>query len=236
MFFTKNKWIMDLVLSLAILLVGFEGGRIYESRTVQGNMITTGATNCGDANADLTAGLNTPWSELPAVTIPGEVVPVWSHGTGDAALVVEVYLDYQCPYSQEYLRTVFPKLVGMADDGELQLVIHDYPLQFHENAMPAAQAARCVAEIGEYQKFVLALIEVPDLRNIEGVARRIGLDWGSLAACMEEQVEAVMVDFEAGEDAGITATPTTVINGHAIAGAFPWEVFERLFEEANDSK
>ncbi len=236
MFFTKNKWIIDLVLSLAILFVGFEGGRIYENRSTQAGLITAGAANCGETRADSTASLDTPWSALPAVTIPSDVVPTWSHGSEEAALVVDVYLDYQCPYSQEYLRTVFPKLVQMADGGELKLVIHDYPLQFHENALPAAQAVRCMAEIGEYQEFVLALIEIPDVRNIEGAARGIGLDWGSLTACMEEQVEAVTADFEAGKEAGITATPTTVINGHAIAGAFPWDVFERLFEEATDAK
>jgi len=173
---------------------------------------------------------------LPEVIIPSVVVPVWSHGPEDAALVVDVYLDYQCPYSQEYLRAVFPKLVLMADDGELQLVIHDYPLQFHENAMPAAQAVRCAAGIGEYQEYVLALIESLDAGDIEGAANGIGLDWGSLMACMGDQTETVMADFEAGEEAGITATPTTVINGRAIAGALPWEVFKRLFEEANDSK
>ncbi|MBC8507779.1 MAG: thioredoxin domain-containing protein, partial [Chloroflexi bacterium] len=151
MFFTKNKWLMDLVLSLAILLVGFEGGRIYESRSTQAGLVTTGAAKCGDAGGVLSpegmskgsvpaAGLDTYWSELPEVNIPDEVVPAWSYGPEDAALVVDVYLDYQCPYSQEYLRVVFPKLVQMADGGELQLVIHDYPLQFHENAMPAAQA------------------------------------------------------------------------------------------------
>ena len=253
MFFTKNKWIIDLLLSLAILFVGFEGGRIYENRSIQAVLVTTGAAKCGDAGGVLSpaggvqskgmskgsvpaAGLDTYWSELSEVTLPSEVIPVWSHGPEDAALLVDVYLDYQCPYSQEYLRAVFPKLVQLADGGELLLVIHDYPLQFHENAMPAAQAVRCAAGIGEYQEYVLALIESLDAGDIEGAANGIGLDWGSLMACMGGQTEAVMADFEAGEEAGITATPTTVINGRAIAGALPWEVFERLFEEANDSK
>ena len=236
MFFTKNKWLMDLVLSLAILLVGFEGGRIFESRTVQGDMITTGATNCGDVGGVPTASINAPWSELPEVIIPSVVVPVWSHGPEDAALVVDVYLDYQCPYSQEYLRAVFPKLVLMADDGELQLVIHDYPLQFHENAMPAAKATRCAAGAGKYQEYVMALIEDPDVGDIEGAAREIGLEKDTLIACMQEQAEMVVADFTAGEGAGITATPTTAINGRAIAGALPWDVFERLFEEAKDEK
>ena len=233
MFFTKNKWIMDLVLSLAILVVGFEGGRMYESRTVQAEVITTGTANCGDV---ATAEMDTPWSELPEVSIPDEVDPAWSYGPEDATLVVDVYLDYQCPYSQEYLHAVFPKLVQMAEAGELQLVIHDYPLQFHENAMPAAQATRCAAGIGKYQEYVMVLIEDPDAGNVEGAAREIGLDLDTLLACMQEQAEMVIADFAAGGGAGITATPTTVINGRTIAGALPWEVFERLFEEAKDEK
>ena len=236
MFFTKNKWIMDLVLSLAILVVGFEGGRIFESRKVQAGAIATGTPNCGDAGDVAAIGLDTPWSDLPQVSIPGEVVPTWSYDAEDAALVVHVYLDYQCPYSQEYLRRVFPKLVQIAEDGELQLAIHDYPLEFHENAMQAAQATRCAAGIGKYQEYVMALIEDPDAGNIVGAAREIGLDLDSLMACMQEQAEAVIEDFAAGEGAGITATPTTVINGRAIAGALPWEIFERLFEEAKDAK
>ena len=236
MFFTKNKWIMDLVLSLAILVVGFEGGRMYESRTVQAGEVTMDVSKCGDVGDASAAGLDTPWSELPEVTIPAEAVPAWSYGAEDATLLVDVYLDYQCPYSQEYLHAVFPKLVQMAEDGELRLVIHDYPLQFHENAMPAAQATRCAAGIGKYQEYVMALVEYPDAGDIEGAAREIGLEWDNLIACMEEQAEMVIADFTAGEGAGITATPTTVINGRAIAGALPWDVFERLFEEAKDEK
>ena len=236
MFFTKNKWVMDLVLSLAILVVGFEGGRIYESRTVQASKMAMDVSKCGDVSDVAAAGINTPWSELPEVSIPDEAVPAWSYGAEDATLVVDVYLDLQCPYSQEYLRTVFPKLVQMAEDGELQLVIHDYPLQFHENAMPAAQATRCAAGIGKYQEYVMALIEDPDAGNVEKAAREIGLDLDSLMACMQEQAEAVIEEFSAGEGAGITATPTSVINGRAIAGALPWEVFERLFKEAKDEK
>ncbi len=232
MFFTKNKWIMDLALSLAILIVGFEGGRIYESRSVPAGLITTGAANCGDIGDVAAVGLDTPWPELPEVTIPGQVVPAWSYGAEDSVLLIDVYLDYQCPYSQEYLRAVFPKLVQMAEDGELQLVIHDYPLQFHENAMPAAQATRCAAGVGKYQEYVMALIEDPDAGNVEKAAREIGLERDTLMACLGEQAEAVIADFEAGEGAGITATPTTVINGRAIAGALPWEIFERLLEEA----
>ena len=236
MFFTKNKWIMDLVLSLAILLVGFEGGRVYESRTVQAGVVTAGTANCGDVGDVAAAGLDTPWSELPEVIIPAEAVPAWSYGPDDAILVVDVYLDYQCPYSQEYLRAVFPKLVEMAEAGELQLVIHDYPLQFHENAMQAAQAVRCAAALGKYQEYVIALIDDPDAGDVEEAAREVGLEGDTLMACMQEQAKVVLADFEASEGAGITATPTTVINGRAIAGALPWDVFERLFKEAKSAQ
>ena len=235
MFFTKNKWMLDLVLSLAILLVGFEGGRIYESRTVQAGVITAGTANCGDAGDVAVEGLDVPWSELPELSIPDEVVPVWSYGPEDAALVVDVYLDYQCPYSQEYLRVVFPKLVEMAEDGELQLVIHDYPLQFHENAIQAAQATRCAAGLGQYQEYVMALIADPDVADVGEPAQEIGMERDILMACMQEQAEAVIMDSTAGEGAGIKATPTTVINGRAISGALPWEVFERLLQEAKSA-
>ena len=242
MFFTKNKWMIDLVLSLAILFVGFEGGRIYESRTTQSIASVPGAAegtydaaNCGSGrSADV--GVDIPWKELPVVTIPDDVVPAWSYGTEDAALVVGVYLDYQCPYSQEYLRAVFPKLVQMAEAGELQLVIHDYPLQFHENAMQAAQATRCAAALGKYQEYVIALIDDPDAGDVEEAAREVGLEGDTLMACMQEQAKVVLADFEASEGAGITATPTTVINGRAIAGALPWDVFERLFKEAKSAQ
>ena len=103
MFFTKNKWIMDLMLSLAILVVGFEGGRIYQSRTAQAGVVTTGSANCGDVGDVAAVGLDVPWSELTQVTISAEAVPAWSYGAEDATLLVDVYLDYQCPYSQEYL-------------------------------------------------------------------------------------------------------------------------------------
>jgi len=243
MFFTKNKWIMDLVLSLAILFVGFEGGRIYESRTTQPAATVLGtaegtydaAANCG-GNHSADVGVETPWKELPVVAIPDEVIPAWSYGAEDALLVVDVYLDYQCQYSQQYLRTIFPNLVKMAEAGALRLAVHDFPLEFHENAIEAAGAVRCAAKEGEYLTYVSALIQDAEAADLETPAEQVGLDASALKECAEQQNKAVMADFEAGQIAGISGTPTTVINAHAIAGALPWDVFERLFEEAKSTK
>jgi len=227
------KSALDILLGLAILTAGLTGGVIAEAKTGLYNRITgkqsAQAANCGQQTDP---GLDAIWKELPELTIQGEdAFPAFVYGSDEAPLRVQIFLDYECSFSQQYVRTVLPELLKRND---VRLEFHDFPLPFHPNAEQAAQAGRCAAEQGRYIEFVTALAgyETPDGKAVVLAADAAGLDVEKLLQCLPTQESNVKLDFMAAQDAGILGTPTTIINGRAIIGALPWETFERLLEEA----
>lgn len=222
---------LDILLGLAILVAGLTGGVIAEAKTGLYNRITgkqsAQAANCGQ-QAD--PGLDAIWKELPEIALVN-AFPAFVYGSDEAPLRVQIFLDYECSFSQQYVRTVLPELLKRED---VRLEFHDFPLPFHPNAEQAAQAGRCAAEQGRYIEFLTALAgyETPDGKAVVLTADAAGLDVEKLLQCLPTQESNVKLDFMAAQDAGVSGTPTTIINGRAIVGTLPWKTFERLLEEA----
>jgi protein-disulfide isomerase len=61
------------------------------------------------------------------------------------------FTDYECPLSKKFYKNAMQKLKKeYIDTGKLRLVVRDFPLPFHKNARPAANAAHYA---GEQNKF-----------------------------------------------------------------------------------
>src|SRR5277367_6195365 len=80
------------------------------------------------------------------------VTPGWySLGRDDAPVTVVEFADYQCPFCRKFHSETFAEIKkNYIDTGKVRYVSRDLPLDFHPNAAPAAQAARCA---GEQHKF-----------------------------------------------------------------------------------
>src|SRR6266704_1199611 len=64
-------------------------------------------------------------------------------GSKDAPLTMVEFTDYQCPFCQRFHVTSFPDLKKeYIDTGKVRFFSRDMPLDFHANAMRAAEAAR----------------------------------------------------------------------------------------------
>lgn len=75
--------------------------------------------------------------------------PVATLGSDDAPVVVRVFSDFQCPACRRYALQIQPGLEqGMLADGEVRFAFHHLPLaSIHANAVPAAEAAQCTADL-----------------------------------------------------------------------------------------
>ena len=74
-----------------------------------------------------------------------------SQGNDNAVLTIVEFSDYQCPFCGRHARETFPQIRrDYIDTGKLRFLSRDLPLDFHANAFPAAEAARCA---GEQKKF-----------------------------------------------------------------------------------
>jgi protein-disulfide isomerase len=68
-------------------------------------------------------------------------------GDPKAPLTMMEYADYQCPFCRQFHQQTYEQIVkNYVDTGQLRYTARDLPLDFHPNAMGAAQAARCAGD------------------------------------------------------------------------------------------
>lgn len=144
---------------------------------------------------------------------------------------VELYVDLQCPACREYEARVADTLEQLVIDGRIELVVHPISIldraSTTEYSSRGAAAVACAADEGlfwEYQKVLYA--EQPpeggdglsDERLIE-LGTEVGLP-ESFEECVTSGARAVWVEqvTDTARDAGISSTPTVLVDGEQITG------------------
>ncbi len=164
-------------------------------------------------------------------------------GDPGAANVVEVYIDYQCPFCQKWEATVGTALVDRALQPGSDLLIKQYNLAFlgetSADLTPAgasaraARAAACVLYhdgIDIFVPFSRTLFETADPSEPPGqfaaevlidLAKKAGASAASVACITaEENVPFVSAVTKAGFARGVGGTPTVVLNGETLGNSF----------------
>lgn len=155
------------------------------------------------------------------------------YGPKDAPIVIVEFSDYECPFCQKWHIETWPKIQAKYGD-KVRLVYRDFPLYgMHQNADPAAQAANCANDQGRYWEYHSALFsgQYPFSRSsYDAIAAELGLDAGKFTACLDsEKYKAeIEADYRFAADLGVQSTPTFFVNGLALVGAQPFEVFDKV--------
>jgi len=174
-----------------------------------------------------------PYPELPRVEIPiTDADPMLGKAT--APITVVQYAEYQCPYCGMAADTVDALLKEYPD--QVRVIFKDFPLNFHERAMPAAVAAHCAGEQGKYwelNRLMLKNQQALQDTDLDGYAKQIGLDVDSWMACRgsgkyEPVISAGVTD---AQKLGVQATPTFFVNGIMLSGAQPIDAFKPIIEK-----
>ena len=155
-------------------------------------------------------------------------------GPANAPIEMIEFSDFQCPFCLQANPTVTQVLKTYGD--RIRFVYRHYPLPNHANARPAAEAAECASEQDQFwpyhDKLFAKAGQLAD-SDLKQAAAEAGLDSERFSNCFESRkfTEQVDADIKAGNDAGVSATPTFFINGRLINGAQPFDVFKGVIEE-----
>ncbi|HKS30134.1 MAG TPA: thioredoxin domain-containing protein [Pyrinomonadaceae bacterium] len=148
-------------------------------------------------------------------------------GAVDAPVTLEEFADFQCPPCARF----YPELKKIeAEYGtRLRVVFRHYPLEMHEHADEAAQAAEAAGAQGRFWEMHDKLYErqdewskASDASSIfTKYAQELGLDLARFNKDMEsiEVAERIRLDRERGESIEIDGTPSLFINGREIASS-----------------
>ncbi len=177
------------------------------------------------------ATIQLPFPEVPRIEVSADDDP--SVGPADAPVTIVQFAEFQCPYCGKARESVDKVMKNY--DGKVKFVFRDFPLDFHQNAIPAAIAANCADKQGKYwpvhdafMKDQQSLAEA----DIQRVAKAAGLDMTKWEECRKDpSIEAeIKKDESDGQQAGVTGTPAFFINGVFINGAQPYEKFKAIVD------
>ena len=166
-------------------------------------------------------------------------------GVKEAPLTIVEFTDYQCPFCQRFHTTSFVELKkNYIDTGKARFYSRDLPLDFHPNAMRAAQAARCASEQGQFWQLRDVMGANPnklDMESLVAFAADLKMDVNAFRACVESEKykNAVQTDVMEAMKVGASGTPTFVIgkstpdgvDGELVVGAQPYPMFDQKLKD-----
>ena len=217
----------ELAKAKALVAKGTARAKVYETTIAKGETgpKTAPAPAAPDAN------------KIYDIPVPKKAP---TKGAAKAKVVIQEFSDFQCPFCSRVNPTVAQVIKEYGD--KVQIVWRDYPLPFHKDAQPAAQAAREVfAQKGDkafwaYHDLLFANQKTLSRENLEKFAEEVGgIDMKAFKAALDsgKHKAAVDADLAAVTKAGARiGTPSFFINGKLIQGAQPFAAFKVVIDEA----
>jgi protein-disulfide isomerase len=157
-----------------------------------------------------------------------------ARGPKDAVVTIVEFSDFQCPYCSRSNQTMHQLMQQYPT--QVKWVFRDYPLPIHNEAIPAAEAARCAAEQGKFWEMHDHLFQNQRDLTPPALARygaELKLDTAKFNACTTsgKHKDAIQKDMAAGNEFGVSGTPAFFINGRFLNGARPIEAFTTIIDE-----
>ena len=145
-----------------------------------------------------------------------------ARGKKDAPVTVVEFSDFQCPFCGRAVQPV--KDVEQAFGKDILIVWKHMPLPFHPNAMPAAIAAEAAREQGKFWQMhdkLFANQQALSDAVYEQYAKELGLDLARFRAALRapETRKRIEQDAAAAAAAGVTGTPSFIVNGELVVGS-----------------
>jgi protein-disulfide isomerase len=164
----------------------------------------------------------------------------YTMGSKDAPMTIVEFTDFQCPYCQRFHVNTFAELKrDYIDTGKVRFVSRDLPLDFHPNAMQAAEAGRCAGEQGQFWAMRDRMNANPDkldMGSLVSWAQDLKMNVNGFRACVEGQKykNAIQSDIQMAQKIGANGTPSFVVgkstpdgvDGELVVGAMPYQLFD----------
>ena len=171
-------------------------------------------------------------------------------GDKNAPITIVEYTDYQCPFCQRFHLSAYPEIKkNYIDTGKVRFYSKDLPLDFHPNAMRAAQAARCAGEQGKFWEIRNTMGANPDkldMGHIMGFATDLKLDTQKFQDCVnsDKYKDKVQADVAEAMRVGANGTPAFIVgkstgngvDGELVVGAMPFAMFDEKIKQVQGAK
>jgi len=164
-------------------------------------------------------------------------------GNPSAKLWMIIASDFQCPYCKMWHDssdlTIRREYI---DNGKVRLAFVNFPINSHQNAIPAAEYAMCAAGQDKFWQMHDALFASQEKwaalpepgPAFEQVAASVGVDMTALRSCVSAHKMRPLIeaDHEKASRAGVRATPSFFIGSQLLEGVRTAEELGKALDAA----
>jgi protein-disulfide isomerase len=163
-------------------------------------------------------------------------------GDNNAKVTVVEFSDFECPFCARFYADTLPQLTTeYIDTGKIAFYYRHYPLSFHPQAVPAALASECANDQGKFWEMHDKIFDENNAGKLgtattdtfKQYAADLGLEANAFDSCFDDKTHQAKVDedFAAGNEVGVSGTPTFYINGRQMVGAQPFASLKAIIDE-----
>ena len=224
--------IVGVVMLVLGLLVGYYGRPLIPNQT-QSETSVNSASPVVLPNAD-----NSAVQEKLMETVVAQT----RHFKGDpnAPVTVIEFADFQCPYCGRFYAQTEPQIYEQyIQSGKVRLGYFNFAFLGQESQW-AAEAAECAADQNIFWEYHDKLYDSQsgenqgafNKDNLKKFAEELGLDTNTFNECLDsgKYTQLIQEESSTASSIGVRSTPTFLINGQAVVGAQPFEIFEQTID------
>lgn len=193
------------------------------------------------ANPQITTAPQEPNKQVLGTKVNVGVGHLPSLGNEQAKITIVEFADFQCPFCERLFKDAITNIKkDYIDKGKAKLYFRHYAFLGQESVF-AAQASECANEQGKFWEFHDYLFNHQQgenqgafsKENLKTFAADLDLNAQKFENCLDSDKykESVEKDLSDGQQAGVSGTPATFINGIMVSGAQPYSNFKTVIDQ-----
>ncbi|GAB4411011.1 MAG: thioredoxin domain-containing protein [Anaerolineae bacterium] len=157
-------------------------------------------------------------------------------GDENAPVTLIEFGDFNCGYCAKWAHETLPLInEKYIKTGKVRMAYVHYPI-LGDDSMTAAEGAECASQQDKFWDYHNTLYVHRGIgftpANLTQLATDLGLDKATFEQCLANFPDRTSLeeDIRLAQVMGVRGTPAFLVNGVPLAGAYPYEDFERVIE------
>ncbi len=157
-------------------------------------------------------------------------------GDPNAPVTLVEFADFNCGYCGKWTQETLPLIdEKYIQTGKVRMAYVHYPI-LGADSMTAAEGTECAARQDSFWEYHNLLYTKQGVgftpANLIQTAGELGLDTTRFEECLTDFPDRALLenDIRLSQVMGVRGTPAFLVNGVPLAGAYPYEDFERIIE------
>jgi protein-disulfide isomerase len=163
-------------------------------------------------------------------------------GDSNAKVTIIEFADFRCPFCEQFFTQTEPQLFkDYVDTGKVKFAFRNFAF-LGPASVVAADAAECANDQGKFWEFHDYLYKnQPDESDtsmyntdtLTQAAASLGMNDATFRSCLDNKTDDALAtkDMTDGQAAGVSGTPTFVINGTLVVGAQPYATIKAAIDQ-----